>query len=322
MIISRRAALVTSVSAAMAGKFVRAAAPVVRIGVLRFGTIAWELDVIRRNAFGHADHIAIEAVEFATAQAAQIALQAGRVDMILVDWLWVAAQRARGADRTFVPSSNVAGALIAPAGSPVKSTRDLVGARLGIAGSPIDKSWLILKAYGKKKLNIDFEQLVKKSFGAPPLLAEELSAGHLDAALTFWPFVAKAKVAGMQTVLTVEDAVQGLGVTGPVPFVGFAFSSAWADLNRISILAFFAAAKQAQQLLGESDAEWDRLSPLTGAANAAELDELKKAYRRGIIWQSAGVEHAAADQLYQILAETEVLAEMEPGSTLPPGTFW
>jgi NitT/TauT family transport system substrate-binding protein len=322
MIISRRAVLVTSVSAAMTAKVARAAAPAIRIGVLRFGTIAWELDVIRRHGFDQADHIAIEAVEFATAQAAQVALQAGRVDIILVDWLWVAAQRAAGADWTFVPSSNVAGAVVAPIDSPVKSTRDLVGARLGIAGSPIDKSWLILKAYGKKKLKVDFDQLAKKSFGSPPLLAEELNAGHLDAALTFWPFVAKAKAAGLVSILTVEDAVQELGVSGPVPFVGFAFSSAWAAGSRTSVLAFFAAAKQAQQILGESDSEWDRLSPLTGAANAAELDELKKAYRRGIIRQSAAIERAAADQLYQILAENEVLPEVEPGSTIPPGTFW
>jgi hypothetical protein len=52
------------------------------------------------------------------------------------------------------------------------------------------------------------------------------------------------------------------------------------------------------------------------------LDELKKAYRRGIIRQSAAIERAAADQLYQILAENEVLPEVEPGSTIPPGTFW
>ena len=41
--------------------------------------------------------IAIEPVELATAQAAQVALQAGQVDMIVVDWLWVARQRGAGA---------------------------------------------------------------------------------------------------------------------------------------------------------------------------------------------------------------------------------
>ena len=176
MIISRRTVLVTAASAAMTGRFAHAAPQGIRIGVLRFGTVAWELDVMRRNGFDTARGLTIEAVEFATAQAAQIALQAGRIDMILVDWLWVAAQRASGADWTFVPTSNVAGSLIAPIDSPVKSVRDLSGARLGIAGSPIDKNWLILKAYGKRKLEIDFEQTVKKSFGPPPLVAEELAA--------------------------------------------------------------------------------------------------------------------------------------------------
>ena len=306
----------------MMGRLAHAAAQGIRIGVLRFGTVAWELDVMRRHGFDTARGVTIDAVEFASAQAAQIALQAGRVDMILVDWLWVAAQRSSGANWTFAPTSNVAGSLIAPANSPVKSVRDLSGARLGIAGSPIDKNWLILKAYGKRKLEIDFDQTVKKSFGPPPLVAEELAAGHLDAILTFWPFVARAKAAGMQSIITIENAVQALGVPGPVPFVGFAFAAGWAEHNRASVEAFFAACKQVQQLLGQSDEEWEQLMPLTGAADHAELEELKKAYRHGIIWQSPGVERAAASQLYQTLVEIGGLPQTDAGSTLPPGTFW
>ena len=306
----------------MIGRFAHGVAQSIRIGVLRFGTVAWELDVMRRNGFDSERGLTIEAVDFATAQAAQIALQAGRVDMILIDWLWVAAQRASGADWTFVPTSNVAGSLIAPENSPVRTVHDLSGARLGIAGSPIDKNWLILKAYGKRKLGIDFDQTVKKSFGPPPLVAEELAAGHLDAILTFWPFVAKAKAAGMQSIITIENAVQALGVPGPVPFVGFAFAAAWAEHNRALIETFFAACRQAQKLLGQSDDEWEQLMPLTGASDHAELEELKKAYRHGIIWQSPEVERAAANQLYRTLVEIGGLPQTDSGSTLPPGTFW
>ena len=81
----------------------------VRIGVLRFGTVSWEVDVMRRHALDAAAHVTIEPVELATAQAAQVALQAGQVDMIVVDWLWVARQRGTGADWTFVPFSNAVG---------------------------------------------------------------------------------------------------------------------------------------------------------------------------------------------------------------------
>jgi len=77
--------------------------PPIRVGVLRFGTVSWEIDVIRHHGFDAAANIALEPMDLATAQAAQVALQSGQVDMIVVDWLWVARQRGAGADWTLVP---------------------------------------------------------------------------------------------------------------------------------------------------------------------------------------------------------------------------
>ena len=139
----------------------------IRIGVLRYGTVSWEIDVIRHHALDAAASIAIAPVELAAAQAAQVALQAGQVDMIVVDWLWVARQRGAGADWTFVPFSDAVGALIAPAGSPIRDMPDLKGRALGIAGSPLDKSWLILRAYATQRYGIDLDAVANKSFGPP-----------------------------------------------------------------------------------------------------------------------------------------------------------
>ena len=176
----------------------RSARPVllIRIGVLRFGTVSWEIDVIRQHALGAEAQVAIVSVELATPQACQVALQAGHVDMIVVDWLWVARQRAAGDDWSFVPFSNAVGALIAPAGSTVRDVADLAGRALGVAGSPLDKSWLILRAYATQRYGIGLYAGANISFGAPPLLAEQMKAGRLDALLTYWPFAAKAEAAG------------------------------------------------------------------------------------------------------------------------------
>src|SRR5258708_7639009 len=132
MKLSRRAVLFAALGTAFAPRPAVAAAPLVRVGSLKFGTASWELDVIRRNGFDQAHGVAIEAVEFAAAQATQVALQAGRVDMILLDWLWVARQRADGADWTFTPFSGAVGALVAPPSPPVTSFKALAGAQLGI----------------------------------------------------------------------------------------------------------------------------------------------------------------------------------------------
>lgn len=293
--------------------------PAVRVGTLRFGTLAWELDVARTH--GLAPGVAIETVEFAAAQATQLALQAGRVDAVLLDWTWVARQRAAGADWTCAPTSAAAGAAVAPQNSPVRTLADLPGRRLGIAGSPLDKSWLILRAHARQSLSVDLDGAVQRSFGPPPLLAELLSSGRLDAALTYWPFAARAEAAGMRRVLSVESMVRALGIDAPVPFVGMVFSEAWGRANRPALDGLLRALSGARDVLARSDAEWARLAPITGAASAEELAALIAWYRAGTVPPGDAPLQAAA-RLFALLAEIGGPALVGPAQSLPPGTFW
>ena len=322
----RRAVLLALLAAPLASQVAvraaRAAAAPIRIGVLRFGTVSWELDVIRRHGLDQAQGVSLQPVEYAAAQATQVALQAGEVDMVALDWLWVSRQRSDGADWTFVPFSNAVGGLVAPAASPIGSVADLPGRRLGIAGSPIDKSWLILRAYAQRRHGIDLDAAVEKNFGAPPLLAEQLKAGRLDAMLTFWPFAAKAEAAGMRSVLTIDAAVSALGIAASVPIVGYVFSEKWADHNRGTVDGFLAALAKARAILAADDGEWRTLAPLTGAADEAELERLKAWYRRGIPLHWGSAEQDAAAQLFQVLAETGGPALVGRAKSIAPGTFW
>ena len=322
MTMHRRALLLATLSGALADKLRAAALPAIRIGVLRFGTVSWELDVIRRHGFDAAAGVRVEPVAFAGSPATQVALQAGAVDMTVQDWFWVSRQRASGADWTLVPFSTAVGAVVAPPASPVRDITDLKGRRLGIAGSPIDKSWLILRAYAERRYQLDLDRLAEKSFAAPPLLSAELAEGRLDAALTFWPYAAKAEAAGMRRVLAVEDAIEGLGIPPGVPITGYVFSEKWADRNRPSVAGFIAAAAKARDLLATSDAEWQALRPVMGVANDAELKELRDYYRRGIPRRWGRAEQQAAAQLYQVLAAIGGTALVGPAKTLAPGTFW
>jgi NitT/TauT family transport system substrate-binding protein len=322
MMIARRALLLAVLSGTVAASARAAARPTVRVGLLRLGTVSWELDVIRRHGFDAEAAIAIEPVQFATAQATQTALQAGRVDMVVLDWLWVSRQRGEGADWTFVPFSSATGALVVPAGSLVRDLPDLKGRRLGIAGSPLDKSWLILRAYAKERYGFDPDEVTQKSFGAPSLLLEEAKLGRLDAMLNFWPFAAKAEAIGMRAILPVADAVRGLGIEAAVPFIGYVFSQAWADRNQTTLVGFLAASRKARNVLASSDAEWQSLMPLTGAADQAELDQLRGYYRRGIPKAWGPAEQQAAGRLYEILAKIGGPTLVGSASTIAPGTFW
>jgi NitT/TauT family transport system substrate-binding protein len=316
------AALSSGIAAPLAGRVSAAAPAAVRVGDLRFGTVSWELDTIHRHGFDTAAGVKVEAVPFAASQATQVALQAGRVDVTVQDFFWVSRQRSSGADWTMVPFSTAIGAVVAPPSSPVRQIRDLRGHRLGVAGSPLDKSWLILRAYAQKVLQLDLEGAVEKTFAAPPLLSEELQQGRIDAALTFWPFAAKAEAAGMRRVLAIEDAIQALGVAAGVPMTGYVFSEKWAGANHASIQGFLAATAAAHDLLARSDSEWETLRPLTGAANDAELRKLRDYYRHGIPRRQSQADQESAAKLYQILAAIGGSELVGSASSLAPGTFW
>src|SRR5262249_58945059 len=144
------------------------------------------------------------------------------------------------------------------------------GQRGAIAGIAIDKSWLLLLFYARKQLGIDLDAQVRKSFGAPPLLSEELAAGRLDAALTYWPFAAKLEARGMRRVLSMGDALAALGIPNDLPLTGYVVSARWASEHQAALDGFVAASQEANEILARSDAEWERIAPLTGAARHAE----------------------------------------------------
>lgn len=316
MPISRRALLLSPLCAALPAR----AVPVVSVGTLRFGSVAWELDVMRTHGLDASNGISVAPVEFAAAQATQVALQAGRVDTVVQDWIWVSRQRASGADWTFSPTSAALGAVVVPAASPIRTVADLAGRKLGIAGSPLDKSWLLLRAHGQQAFGLDLDTRVTKEFGPPPLLAEQMSAGRLDAVLTYWPFAAKAEAGGMRRLVAMEDVVTALGLPPGVPFLGYVFSDAWASQGAAE--PFLRAAAQARVILAKSDAEWERIAPLTGAAGPAELQALRAWYRRGIpgAWDAAT--QGAAGRLYDVMAAIGGTALVGPATRLAPGTFW
>ena len=304
---------------AVAGSSVARAEALIRIGTLRFGSLGWELDVMRRHDLVRG--FALEAVEFAAGPASQVALLAGRVDIVLQDWLWVSRQLALGAPLTAMPVPGALGAVMTPADSAVRSLSDLRGKRLGVAGGPIDKSWLLLRLYGRRQ-GVDLDSAVEHVFGPPPLLAEQLRAGRLEAALTYWPFAARGEAQGQIAMLEMADVLAGLGLPRDMPMLGLVFSRPWAEANRPGLASFLAASQAARAILMQSDAEWQQIAPLTGAQNEGELERLRTRYRSGFPGAWDAEKQAAAARLFALLAEVGGTDVVGSQTQLAPGTFW
>ena len=160
MTLSRRDTLAMMSAGNSRGRFPRgcrayAAAAKVRIGVLKFGTVSWELDTLKHHKFDAANGIDLEVVYFAGEDATNVAMLAGEIDIIVSDWLWVSRLRSEGEDLTLAPYSTAVGAIMVRQESPIRTIADLEGKKIGVAGGPLDKSWLLIQALAKRDHGFD-----------------------------------------------------------------------------------------------------------------------------------------------------------------------
>jgi NitT/TauT family transport system substrate-binding protein len=315
-----RILLATAIFAGAPGAPSRAA-ETVRIAVQKTGTFAWELAVIRAHGLDRQANLAIQVSELASPEAGKIALLGGGADVIISDWLWVSRERALGAKLTFYPYSSALGAVMVPNSSPIRTTADLKGRKLAVAGGPIDKNWLLLRA-SMKQDGIDLKSESTIVYGAPPLLAAKTLSGEMDATVNYWNFCAALEAKGFRRLIGVEDILAKLGAKGRTAMIGYVFDERWGSAHRDAVARFIAITREAKEILATSDAEWEKIASLTGSSDAATLRAYRDRYREGIPRRPIADEEADARILYRVLATIGGREIVGPAQELDPGTFY
>lgn len=321
---SRRQLLATGTMGAASALWphhVFADAPVVKVASVKFGSLSWLLETIKLEKLDEKAGLAIQTVEVANNQAGPVALLAGEADIIVSDWTWALRQRASGLALKFAPFSAALGSLMVPKDSPAKSLTDLDGKKIGVAGTAIDKSWVLLRAYSRKTLGKDVMDFAQPVFGAAPLVTEELRAGRLDAVLNFWTYAARLSGAGYVQLLSMADVLKGLEITPPPPLVGYLWSEKTASEKGPLVKAFLTAAAQANTVLATSDEAWTRIRTLVKPDTDEEFAALKAYYRSGIPgpWQEA--ETKSAEKLMTLLTELGDTELIGNGTRFDPKLF-
>lgn len=317
-----RVAALSLVFAVLAVPVAAAEPKPVRLGILQFGTVNWEVDVITHRGLDAAHGVALDVRRLATKTATAIALNADEADIIVTDWLWTSRQRDAGFDYAFIPYSEAAGSLMVHADGDIATLADFDGRTLGVAGGPVDKSWLLLRAYAIETLGRDIADDVRSVHGAPPLLQEKFLQGEFDGILNFWNYTARLRARSVRELVRVQDILPALGVPGRLPLIGYVFSEAWADANREALDGFLAASAEARAILLESDAEWDRLRALTRAEDDATLAALRDGYRDGVPTAPRETQAAAIRRAYAIVAALGGRDLVGRSVELAPGTVW
>lgn len=293
------------------------------IGVQESGTVQWEIQTIKALGLDARHGLELDVRALADSRAGQIALQAGEVDVILSDFVWVSIQRNQGNAVTMVPHSLAVGGVILAPDSGIANVRDLKGKTIAVAGGPVDKSWVVLQAYYNKLTGAALVDDATANYGAPPLVNELLAAGRVDAGLNFWHWNARAKAAGLTELISVADMLIELGVTEQPPLLGWTFTDATAQAKPAAITAFLDASFDAKAVLLADDTTWDNLRELMGATeDAALFNQLRDDYRAGIVTHFKPDEMGAAAEAFALMAKfggSDLVGETD---TLAPGTFW
>jgi len=293
-----------------------------KVGVLQYGTVNWALNTLKEHNLDEKYGLDMEVIGLAGKDSSHVAIQGGSVDIIVTDWIWVTRQRAEGRDYTFFPYSNAVGSVMIPGDGSIQSLEDLRNKKLGVAGGPLDKSWLLLRAYSQKLLGEDLKDIVEPQFAAPPLLNELALRGELSGAINFWHFAARLKAAGMSSMLHIPDVLEELGVTRNVPLIGWVFHESWAKDNPEIAKGFLQASRDAAALLLESDQEWERLKPVMKTDDDAIFKALRDAYRQGVPSCFGAEEVTASAKTFTIMAQLGGKKLAGQSDQLTAGTFW
>ena len=291
--------------------------PVLRLGALETGTVNWELDTIKNNGLDIKNGFTLEVVPMAGGDASDIAFLGGEIDAMVSDVIWAASQRAEGRDVKFIPYSTSVGGIMVKSDSGITDLAGLVGKRIGIAGGPLDKNWLIFRAYAKSIGLEDLAETSSQEFGAPPVLFKAALTGDIDAVINFWHFQAKAKAAGMTEILSTAQASQALGLDPQTPLLGYIVNG---DLESAIAKGLYAASREAKALLSNDLASWDAIRERMNAKSDDEFEALKAGFIAGIPTQEGNNANGVA-QMLAFMAELGGEELVGKANTLPQGLF-
>ncbi len=295
----------------------------VRIGVIAYGTLQWELTVIEQYGLAQSENLQLNLVTLANPQAGKIALQSGTVDIGVADWFWVSNQRSNNkSSLTFAPYSSTAGALMVPGSSSIQTINELAGKRVGIAGGELDKNWLLLQAVASTSGVLNFNSSVNKTYAAPPILNQQLVKGRLDALLTYWHYAARLEAQGYKRILDGAQLLKLLGVKQTLPTLGYIFDDQWANQHRQPLERFLKISLQAKNLICTSDEAWKLVVPLTRSENEHTQAVLRQRYCEGRIQHWGDDEKHAAAKIYDLVASNHPQLFPEQSQKLAAGTFW
>ncbi len=239
--------------------------PVMRARFEHNGSPRYMLYTMKRLGLDHEHgfHLDVQLVSDALEggmETVEARLQDGEADLIDIDYISTARERAEGADIVAVhPYGRTVGGLVAPDDTDISSLEDLPGHRIGVVRR-LDKNWILVRAACRQYHGFDPDETATPvEAGSKVGLTELLHDGEVDAVLQFWPIVPEITEKGpYEEVFPVSELVQRLsGTDRKLPISTFLTSESFLDSDRETVRAFTRAYRDVVDRLVEEDDHWE-----------------------------------------------------------------
>jgi NitT/TauT family transport system substrate-binding protein len=186
-------------------------------------------------------------------------LQDGDADLIDIDYISTARERAEGASIVGIhPYGRTVGELVAPDDTSIHNLTDLPGHRIGVVRR-LDKNWILTRAACREFHDFDpEEEATSVEAGSKVELTRLLHDSEVDAILQFWPIVPEITERGdYHAVLPMSRLVQRLsGTDNKLPVSTFLTSESYLDQQPTTVRRFKQAYKGAVDHLIADDDIW------------------------------------------------------------------
>jgi len=303
--------------------------PTMRARFEHNGSPRYLLYTIKRFGFDHDHgfHLDVQLVSDALEdgiETVEAQLQEGHADLIDIDYISIARERAEGADIVaFHPYGRTVGGLVAPEDSDIEGLEDLSDRRIGVVRR-LDKNWILTRAACREFHDFDPDETATPvEAGSKVELTRMIEEGEVDAGFQFWQIIPEITETGpFENVLPVSELVQRLSETDDkLPLAAFLTSEEYLDEQRETVRAFADAYRDAVDKLVADDEIWEEISEkLMSYDDPDVMRAVRDGWREMVVrdWDDEQV-----DGMYRLFDHLKSVAGAEALGVeeIPEGTF-
>lgn len=303
--------------------------PVMRARFEHNGSPRYMLYTMKRLGLDHENgfHLDVELVSDELEggmETVEARLQDGDADLIDIDYISTARERAEGAEIVAIhPYGRTVGGLVAPDDTEIEELADLPGHRIGVVRR-LDKNWILTRAACREYHGFDPDvEATPVEAGSKVGLTEMLHEGEVDAILQFWPIVPEITERGpYHEVLPMSRLVQRLsGTDNRLPISTFLTSESFLAENPETVRGFKGAYRDVVDRLVSEDELWEEVGEkLMTYDDPAVVRAVRDGWRDMVVkdWDRETLE--GMEQLFDHLLDVAG-ADALGVDRIPEGTF-